>query len=173
MRPKRTSVSAMQRLLDGGSGVVMPVESAQSQRETPLHLDRLAVDTERVIVGERIGEQAGEQAERVVVVVDRDPGDRGLAGEAGDEAGESGRLAEAGRRRDQDQALRRGRGRHACLERASLDKTGARPWRLDLGEGEGRGGHDGVGARALLCASPCCRIRIFPTRPGAHYHRGP
>ena len=100
----------------------------------------------RRVEGLERGAEAGEQAERVVVGIDRDPGDGGPAGEPGDQAGEGGGLAEPGRRREQHQALGEGRVDQALLQRLASNQAGAGTRCLDLGQGERRRGHGGVGS---------------------------
>ncbi len=100
------------------------------------------------------GDQAGEQAERIVVDVGRDPGDRGTSAQALDQPRQRRGLAEAGRRREQHQAPAERRARHPLLEAVSRHQARAGARRLDLGQCEAlRLRSQGRPPRSILRAS--------------------
>ena len=100
------------------------------------------------------GDQAGEQAERVVVDVGRDPGHRCLAAQPLDQAGQRCGLAEAGRGGEQDEAAREGGLRHSLLEPLARDQAGAGSRGLDLGECEAlRGRCQGASSEAYFAVT--------------------
>ena len=100
------------------------------------------------------GDQAGEQAERIVVDIGRDPGHRRLAAQPLDQPRQRRGLAEAGRRGDEDEAARQRGLRHALLEPLARDQAGAGSRRLDLGECEAlRGRCQGASSEAYFAVT--------------------